>query len=224
MFWQESYSGGVVTITMIGVYSNNGTPIFSWVYPYVGDGYIIYLFLKPTMWGVNSNSNYSIPYAASNIYTTTISPVQGDVMFPQSSSQYLVIEWNPLWQYAYTADGAPGQWDVWVASNPHGPKAHVGPYPSPNLGYPYAGWDGIGSGYFQPNPGNYICITVSYNPNTNTLTGIAYDLNTGQSASFTLSLSNYFTPPLSGTYIFGIAGTNGAGQANWGVVYINYQE
>ncbi|WP_243671591.1 PA14 domain-containing protein [Vulcanisaeta sp. JCM 16161] len=223
MFWQESYSGGTVTITMIGVYSNNGTPQTSPAYPYVGDGYVIYLFLKPTQWQISSSYNYSIPYVSSNIYTFAISPVQGDVMFPQSPSPYLVIEWNPLWQYAYTTSGAPGQWDVWIASNRKGSSANVGPSPSPNLGSPYSGWDGIGTGYFQPRPGDYICITVSYNPSTNTLTGTAYDLNTGQSASFTLSLNGYFTPPGSGTYVFGVAGTNGAGQANWGIIYVNYQ-
>ncbi|GAB6943799.1 PA14 domain-containing protein [Vulcanisaeta sp. JCM 14467] len=227
MFWQEYYSGGTITITMIGVYSNNGTPSSSRAYPYVGDGYIVYLFLKPTAWGINSASNYTIPYRASNTYTGFIvSPVQGDVMFPQSSSTYLVIEWNPLWQYAYTTNGATGQWNVWVVSTYYFyffMYVVINPYPSPNLGSPYHGWDGIGTGYFQPNPGDYICITVSYNPSTNTLSGIAYDMNTGQSASFTLNLNGYFTPPASGNYVFGVAGTNGAGQANWGIVYVNYQ-
>jgi len=49
---------------------------------------------------------------------------------------------------------------------------------------------------------------------------VAYDMNTGWSASFTLS---GFTPPGSGNYVFGVAGTNGAGQANWAIVYVNYQ-
>jgi hypothetical protein len=165
------------------------------------------------MWGISSSYNYSIPYVASNIYTTAISPVQGDVMFPQSSGTYIVVEWNPLWQYAYSTSGATGQWDVWLATNPNGITAYVSPYPSPNLGWPYAGWDGIGTGAFQPNPGDYICITVTYNPSTNTLSGVAYDMNTGQSASFTLNLNGYYTPPGSGSYVFGVDGTNGAGQA-----------
>jgi hypothetical protein len=101
--------------------------------------------------------------------------------------------------------------------------AYIYPFPSPNIGYPYAGWDGIGTGAFQPRPGDYICITVTYNPSTNTLSGVAYDMNTGWSASFTLNLSGYFTPPGSGNYVLGVAGTNGAGQANWAIVYVNYQ-
>jgi hypothetical protein len=141
-------------------------------------------------------------------------------MFPKSPSTYIVVEWNPLWQYAFTTTGATGQWDVWLAKNPSGSSASVDPYPSPNLGNSYYGWDGIGTGAFQPRPGDYICITVTYNPSTNTLSGVAYDMNTGWSASFTLS---GFTPPGSGNYVFGVAGTNGAGQANWAIVYVNYQ-
>jgi len=224
MFWQSSYGRGSLTITMVGVYSYNGTPSTSWVYPYVGDGYIIYLFLKPSSWSISPRYNYSVPYVASNPNTQTIAPLQGDVMFPQSASTYIVVEWNPLWQYvSYTTTGATGQWDVWLAVNPNGSTAYVSPYPSPNIGYPYAGWDGIGTGAFQPRPGDYICITVTYNPSTNTLSGVAYDMNTGWSASFTLNLSGYFTRPGSGNYVFGVDGTNGAGQANWAVVYVNYQ-
>lgn len=143
MFWQESYGGGTITITVIGgVYSNNGTPMTSRAYPYVGDGYIVYLFLRPTIWGgIGSGYNYSITYVSSNVYTFAISPVQGDVMFPQSSSPYLVIEWNPLWQYAYTTSGASGQWNVWIALNSRGTRVTISPSPSPNLGSPpYSGW------------------------------------------------------------------------------------
>jgi len=53
---------------------------------------------------------------------------------------------------------------------------------------------------------------------------VAYDINTGRSASFTLNLTGYFTPPRIGDYyVFGVAGTNGNGQANWAIVYVNYQ-
>jgi len=190
MFWQSSYGGGSLTITMVGVYSYNGTPSTSRAYPYVGDGYIVYLFISPSSWSISSKYNYSVPYVASNPYTGwTIAPVQGDVMFPKSPSTYIVVEWNPLWQYAFTTTGATGQWDVWLAKNPSGSSASVDPYPSPNLGNSYYGWDGIGTGAFQPRPGDYICITVTYNPSTNTLSGVAYDMNTGRSASFTLNLT-----------------------------------
>jgi hypothetical protein len=212
MFWSETYSGGSVTITMVGTYSEGTTN--------PADGFEIYLFLKPTMWGIGPQYNYSIPYVASNIYTTGISPVQGDVMFPQSSGTYIVVEWNPLWQYARSTSGATGQWDVWLATNPNGITAYVDPYPSPNLGSSWVGWDGIGTGAFQPRPGDLINITVTYNPSTNTLSGVAYDMNTGQSASFTLNLNGYYTPPGSGSYVFGIAGNTGGAYANWALLYV----
>ncbi|MDT7880884.1 MAG: hypothetical protein RRB51_00005 [Thermoproteus sp.] len=223
MFWSETYSGGSVTITLVGTFSSGSSP--------VADGYEIYLFLEPIMWGISSQYNYSISYISTSAWegTTYPSPVEGDVILPQSLTPYIVVEWDPYWQFGYTTSGATGQWNVWIVSNPSGYNPSVSPNPSPNLsgsssiGLPYAGWDGIGTGAFQPRPGDYICITVTYNPSTNTLSGVAYDLNTGQSASFTLNLGSYWTPPSSGNYIFGVGASTGGAYANWGVVYVNYQ-
>jgi len=217
MFWSETYSGGSVTITLVGTFSTGSSR--------VADGYEIYLFLKPTRWGVSPNYNYSISYISTPAWRDTgyPSPTEGDVILPQSSTSYLIIQWDPWWQIGYTRSGATGQWNVWIVKNTKGNNPSVSPSPSPNLGYGYAGWDGIGTGAFQPNPGDYICITVTYNPNTNTLTGVATDLNTGQSASFTLNLGNYYTPPSSGNYIFGVGASTGGAYANWAIVYVNYQ-
>ena len=201
MFWSENYSGGSITITI------QATASIVWV----GTPFQVYLFLKPTMWGISPQYNYTIPYKS--VYP---SPVASDVISPQSSTSYLIIQWNPFWRTTATLNGATGQWNVWVVSNPSGNNASFGPYPSPNLGDEGVGWDGIGTGYFQPRPGDRINITVTYDPSTNTLSGVAYDMNTGQSASFTLNLSNYFTPPSSGNYVFGVGaatldyGGNGA--------------
>ena len=46
MFWSESYSGGSVTITLVGTLSTGSSP--------VADGYEIYLFLNPTKWSISS--------------------------------------------------------------------------------------------------------------------------------------------------------------------------
>jgi hypothetical protein len=215
MFWSETYSGGVVKITFIGTFSNGPSP--------VADGYEIYLFLTPTTWGVSPKYNYSIPYnsVAGEGWLTYAppypSPVGGDVIFPQSSTPYIMVQWDPWWQFGYSTSGATGQWNVYIMSNPSGNNPSVSPSPSPNLGWPYAGWDGIGTGAFQPNPGDRINITVTYNPNTNTLSGVATDLNTGQSASFTLYLANYFTPPSSGNYVFGVGAATRSG---WALLYV----
>jgi len=219
MFWSKTYSGGSVTITLVGTFST-GT-----LKP--ADGFMIYLFLKPSVWSISSASNYTIKYISTSGWKGINYPssVEGDVILPQSSSTYIVIQWDPYWQTGYTKSGATEQWNVWIVTNSKGNNPSVSPSPSPNLGSSYAGWDGIGSGAFQPSPGDYICITVTYNPSTNTLSGVAYDLNTGQSASFTLNLNGYYTPPSSGTYVFGVGAATGTGgaYANWGVVYVNYQ-
>jgi len=211
MFWSETYSGGSVTITMVSTFSEGSSP--------PADGLEIYLFLKPTMWGISPAYNWSIPYWATKSYHYP-SPTAGDVILPQSSTPYIMVQWDPWWQTAATQSGVTGQWNVWIVTNPSGNNAGFSPSPSPNLGSGYACWDGIGTGYFEPNPGDRINITVTYNPSTNMLSGVATDLNTGQSASFTLNLGNYYTPPGSGSYVFGIAGNTGAAYANWALLYV----
>jgi len=217
MFWSETYSGGLVKITIIGTYSSGSSP--------VADGFGIYLFLNPTTWGISPKYNYSIPYTSTKgngwELSSYPSSVEGDVILPQSSTSYLIVQWDPVWQFGgHKQSGATGQWNVWIVNNTNGNNPSVSPSPSPNLGGGFAGWDGIGTGYFQPNPGDRINITVTYDPSTNTLTGIATDLNTGQSASFTLNLGNYYTPPNSGNYVFGIAGNGGLSYANWALLYV----
>ena len=61
---------------------------------------------------------------------------------------------------------------------------------------------------------------MTYDPSTNTLSGVVKDLNTGQSVSLTLSLSGYFTPPSSGNYVFGAGAGTGWGYANWALLYV----
>jgi hypothetical protein len=215
MFWSETYSGGTITITIQATASS-----IVWL----GVPFQVYLFLKPTMWGISPQYNYSIPYKS---YIS----IGGDVILPQSSTPYIVVQWSPSWQYAgYTQSGTTGgQWNVWIVSNPSGNNASVGPYPSPNLGNSWVGWLGIGTGYFKFNPGHRINITVTYDSSTNTLSGVATDLSACvlvllnktvrticPKASFTLNLSGYFTPPSSGNYVFGVGaatldyGGNGA--------------
>ena len=215
MFWSETYSGSSVTITTVVTFSNGTSP--------PADGFEIYLFLKPTEWGISSAYNWSIPYTTSTNLSHPPSPIAGDIILPQSSASYIEVQWDPYWQIGYSTSNATGQWNVWIVSNPSGNNASITPSPSPNLGSSYAGWDGIGTGYFKPNPGDYICITVTYNPSTNTLSGVAYDLNTGQSASFTVNLGNNYAAPGNGSYVFGIGGGTGGATANWAVVYVNYQ-
>ncbi|MFP3241133.1 MAG: hypothetical protein RXQ94_08375, partial [Caldivirga sp.] len=236
MFWSETYSGGLVKITIIGTFSNGSS--------LVANGFIIYLFLKPTKWGISPNYNYTIPYAATTA-AFLISPIQGDVIGPQSSTPYIMVQWDPIWQFApmLTNDWniVNGQWIVWIVNNTNGNHAFVGPSPSPSFGSGgYAGWDGAGGGDFQPEPGDWINVTVTYDPSTNTLSCVAVDLNhTGWGeASFTVYLGNDYTPPSSGTYVFGVGASGGSyvgvergepgygstfsggAYANWALLYV----
>jgi len=66
---------------------------------------------------------------------------------------------------------------------------------------------------------------VEYDSATNKLSGAATNLDTGETATFSIDLGNYFTPPQPGTYVFGV----GAGAwydyyADWSVTYIMTQQ
>jgi hypothetical protein len=215
MFWREHYGGGNITITLIGTYSN-GSSI-------PADGFVVYLFLKPTMWRVSPKYNYSIPYLI--IYSAEASaPLEGEVLLPQSSTPYLVIQWDPEYEPGSFSvnsfsHSVTAQWNVWIVSNINNVSLSVGPYPSPTLGSLFAGWVMVGTGFVDPKPGDLINMTVTYDPVTNTLTGIVYDMNTTQLANFTLSLGSYWTPPRSGNYVFGIGSATGSSYANWALIY-----
>jgi hypothetical protein len=200
VFWDETYSGGSLTATLLGTFSN-GQPSGQFA-----DGFDIYLFLKPTMWSVSPQYNYSISYISTSRLQGVKVYLGGDEIIPQSSMPYLIVQWDPFLEPVY---GVSGQWNVVILSNINGTNPSV-----------VAGWNGIGTGFIYPNPGDLINVTVTYNPSTNTLSGVVTDLNTGQSVSFTLSLSGYFTPPSSGNYVFGIGAGTGWGYANWALLYV----
>jgi hypothetical protein len=236
MFWSETYSGGPIKITIIGTFSNGSSC--------VANGFIIYLFLKPTKWGISPNYNYTIPYATTG-GVFFISPIQGDVIGPQSSTPYIMVQWDPIWQFAprltnnYNVPN--GQWIVWIVNNTNGNHAFVGPSCMLFIGSDsFAGWDGVGECDFQPEPGDWINVTVTYDPSTNTLSAVAVDLNhTGWGeASFTVYLGHVYTPPSSGTYVFGVGASGGSyvglelgepgygstfsggAYANWALLYV----
>jgi len=222
LFWQAYYLGGTISMSVLATYSSGSS--------LVADGIVFYLLLKPTMWGVEPQYNYSIAYIHYSASANTNkprgaggSPVGGYVMFPQSSEPYLLVMWNPYWHYGSNRTGVTGQWTIIIANNPDNSTASFtqGPSPSPNLGSPYAGWDGVGLGYFQPRPGDVLNITVVYNPATGLLSGTAQDESTGQVATFSLNLSGYFRPNGPGYYVFGVGAATGADYANWALLYLS---
>ncbi len=199
MFWDGTYIGGPVKISIIGTFSSG------WRHG-LADGFVIYLFLKPTMWSVSPQYNYSVSYISAYRLWVINLYLGGDVIIPQSSTPYLIVQWNPFLRPGLVYSG---QWSVVILSNIKGTNPSF-----------VAGWEGIGTGSIHPNPGDRINITVTYDPSTNTLSGVATNLNTGQSASFTLNLGRYFTPPSSGNYVFGTGAATGWGYANWALLYV----
>ena len=230
MFWSEQYNGSNVTIRLIGTYSGGSSP--------PGDGFDTYLFINPWGypwgWRVSSNYNYSILYAASDFNDSSYvwlgfnngpfgiinygiinySSVQGDIILPISITPYIMVQWNSFWQTGYRTVNATGQFNIWIVNTIHHHHHYI---------ISVYHWDGYGSGYFAPNPGDYICVTVTYASKTNTLYASAVDLNTGQIATAQVNLTSYFTPPTSGSYVFGVGGSTAtADYANWGIVLVNY--
>ena len=201
MFWSGYYEGGPVTITLVGTYTTGSVP-------YVADGFEVYLFITPSGWSTtNPASNYSIPHILSMTYK-----IQGSIMFPYAmpSTKYIVVQWDPYWSFgsSYSPPNG-GDWNVFVSTG-NGSSA-------PDV---VGVVGGIGSGAFEPNPGDLIVIKVTYNPSNNTISGVAYDLNESASTSFSYSLNGYFTPPSPGYYTFGIAAISGGNVANWGIIAV----
>lgn len=205
VFWNEFYvPGSNFTISFDGVYTEGDSP--------PADGYEVYLFLTPTKWNISSYWNESSNFPAfisCNLDGTGASQVQGLISLPQSATPYIIVQWDPYWQYGQKG-GAGGQWNIWtVISSNNSAKVVV------------AIVIGTGKGVFEPRPSDIIVIKVTYDSQTNTVTGIACDLNTSQKATVNYKLPSSFTPPKIGYYVFGIGGNTGGYYANWGIIYTN---
>jgi hypothetical protein len=214
------------TMVVIATYSNASLTSGN-----VGHGIDLYFFINPSGWSVSTSNNQSIRYKSSVSLTQKPSPVMGDVIFPVSpdgpAGEYFVVQWDPAWAYNYAKyKGATGPWNVWVVQfAAAGSSISFFPSPSPNLGSPYEGWDGIGGWSphpWVPSPGDYVLICVTWFQN-NTLVGFAEDLNKPWLTSwFKLNLgSNYAIPgmPPSG-FAYGVGASTGSSySADWSVVY-----
>ncbi len=227
VFWSYSYNAGSnVTLVAVLTYANTSTGL-------VGHGMVFYLFLSPYRWSVSSTYNFSVVYVSSEALSQAPSPVMGDVIFPSSSTDYLAVQFDPAWAYNqlfYT--GSTGPWNVWVVTETkvgHGRHAYYklgfAPNPSPNLGSPWSGWDGVGSWPYPwvPNAGDYVLVCVRYSPSKGYLYAFAQDLNNPfEVAYLSLSVGGYFAAPVSGTYAFGVGAGNGyTYAADWGLVFVN---
>jgi hypothetical protein len=116
MFWSETYSGGPVKITIIGTFSSGWPP------GQFADGFDIYLFLKPTMWSVSPQYNYSVSYISTSRLQGVRVYLGGDEIIPQSSTPCLIVQWDPFLEPIY---GVSGQWNVVILSNINGNNPSV---------------------------------------------------------------------------------------------------
>jgi len=189
MYWPTYYEGGNITISFIMVYTavnstilgNLLNPTYAYLYT---SPISVYLFIKPLGWSISSTYNFSIPCASPQAFVN-INSTYGFLpivpMIPWSTANYLIVTWFPTNLY---------QWTIEVANT--------------TLTYPltltYLG----GNGTVKPKPGDLLNVTITYNPNTNTIYGMIRDLNTSETSTFTASLSGNLTPPSSGYYVFGI--------------------
>ena len=219
--WSYYYhtAGSNLTIAAIVTFTNSTSII--------AHGVVFYLFMNPYNWAVSSGYNESTYFVTADELQSQgylpPSPVMGDVIFFGTSAYAIVVQWDPAWNYTYQIYGATGPWNIWIYR--YKATISIKPSPSPNLGSPWAGWDGYGSwspAPWVPNAGDYVLLCVTYDRATNTLYGFAQDLDDPfLTSSFTLSLKTYFTPPGSGTYAFGVGAATGSNYANWALVYAN---
>lgn len=94
-------NGGAWDVGEVGVAS----PVF------YGDGFSNYFLLNPV-----ATSNWSSDYYATNPEGPYVStPVcSGSVIFPDSTSPYIVVQWDPSYTVAYCGMGSTGAFNVYI--------------------------------------------------------------------------------------------------------------
>ena len=219
IFWPEYYeSGENVTITFIGSFYT-----YNYRWAGAGDGFEVYLFLNPTKWNVSPEWNYSTDFPLYIVWPGyPYSLTQGNVVLPQSNTTFLYVQMDPVWGYS--------PWNIWVVNSTKNITRPINPYSCPPTPpavvaekyKPILIEDHYGSGVVSMVPLTYIYEQVTYDPQTNTIYAVAFDLNTGQYTIAVLNLGKYFSPPPSGYYVFGIGADGGSDFANWGLLYANY--
>jgi len=200
-YWTPNQS---ITTSFIGTFTNSTT------YPNsLSDGFAIEFLLKPTAWSISPYWNESTNLPASILPSAV--PNQGTIESVQSSTPYIIVQYQPYYYYSHSGNGS-GMWNVYIVTNPAGSNPQV-----------IAAWGGIGHGFFLPNPGDFLVMSVTYNPSTNMIYGIVKDINTGQESVlvFHIPYNDYKPPTEIGNYTFAIQGLNGGYDGNWALVYAN---
>ncbi len=97
-----------------------------------------------------------------------------------------MIQWDPGWQKPGEVTPSGGQFNVWVVRNPGNAANDLSVYVV----------GGVGNGHFTPGPGDYVCLSVTYDPLRNAVIAYVVDLSTGAAALLIYDLGSVFMPPM----------------------------
>jgi len=186
--WQAYYNGNSnLTVSLVGTYTQGSSP--------PGDGLDIGLFLTPTGWGVNPQSNSSVPIAPVSLSVLGAAPAL------MSSTNYLLVAWSPYFAYEGLS------YDTRAALVYFNSTTSIGV-----IKY-YNGTAKVG----VPSSGNLINFTVTYVPASGELVVFVKNLNTGASEKDIFSVG---FKAGAGWYAFFVGAGNGLDYANWQVLNI----
>jgi hypothetical protein len=185
--WQAYYNGNSnLTVSLVGTYTLGSSP--------PGD-LDIGLFLTPTGWGINPQSNSSVPIAPASLSVLGAAPAL------MSSTNYLLVAWSPYFAYEGLSYDTRAALVYFNGSTSMGVIKY------------YNGSAKVG----VPSSGNLINFTVTYVPASGELVVLVKNLNTGASEKDIFSVG--FTAG-AGWYAFFVGAGNGLDYANWQVLNI----
>jgi hypothetical protein len=177
----------------------------------IADGVEAYLFVSPVL-----RSNGTFAYLATgDAGNNSPATREGAVIFPYSSSPYIVVQWDP--EYGTNGTKAAGEYNLYLVR--------------PGTGGVVSASDittksdlGNGTGYY-PRSGDVLAFAATYSVPTKTLTVHLFDQNNPTlltNLSTNLSKTYSFAPAYSqtGTYDLGLGGS-GNNAAGWGALSIS---
>ena len=197
------YTGGNLTVALVGSFTEYGGTFMD----KPADGFTVIMFVSPPSRPINMTANYSL--RAINVGQHVIT---GYIYYPYSRTPYIVVQWEPDWNYARNS-WTTGEFNAWV----------VHPMPNGTVAVNNVTLlvGGGGEGFIpEVSPGDLIFVEVTYDGQDNTVYATVIDLNTSSEISLALPLYHNFTVPANGYYWVEVNAGSGADTANWAVLYL----
>ena len=196
------YSGQPVGVSINGTYTQSGGVGLA-------DGFTIMLFAQNGT-GPLSYGNNSIPGVSGNVGNCRPSSpfVQGGVTFPNSTSQFFALQWDPFYTLEVVngkTNASTPQFNLWVVNPSCSFVSSSGP---------------LGCTIGIPATNDVIVFDAGYYPSAsgNKLQAFVADVTSNTSCTFSLGLSipQYgFQNPALGNYWFFVEANTGDGFADW---------